>query len=260
MAGVRLQDRVALITAAGSGMGRAAAQLFAREEARVVVVDLSGDAAQETVDSIAGEGGEAIALTCDVADLEQLRAVFDEVEKRYGVLHVLYNHAGIPGAGGLDITEEEWERAIGVNDKSAFFGTAYGIPLLKKAEGKGSIIYTASVSGLVGSPYSPLYSLAKGAIVNFMRGVAIRYAPDGIRANCICPGPVDTPMLPQFFGRGPGVVEADAEMRGYVAATVPLGRPCQPEEIAEAALFLASDAASYVTGVALPVDGGYLAK
>ncbi len=257
-----LSGRVALITAAGSGMGRAGAELFASEGATVVVVDLDIGAAESTVASIEQAGGKALALQCDVADVGQLRAVFDRVEREYGVLHVLYNHAGIPGPAGLeDVQEDEWHHAIDVNIKSAWFGTALGLPLLRKADGKASIIYTASVSGIVGSTMSPLYSMAKGGVVNFARGVALRLAPEGIRANVICPGPIDTPMLPQFFGRTPEqVAHATENMASFMQAAVPLGRAGHPKEIAGAALFLASDLSSYVTGVALPVDGGYTAR
>jgi NAD(P)-dependent dehydrogenase (short-subunit alcohol dehydrogenase family) len=261
MSGV-LTDRVAVVTAAGSGMGRASAKLFAAEGATVVVVDLSQDAATAVAGEIEQAGGKAIAQTCDVSDTAQLKAVFDLVEKEFGVLHVLFNHAGIPGSAGLeDVSEQDWHHAIDVNMKSAWFGTAYGLPLLKKAEGKGSLIYTASTSGLVGSTMSPLYAMAKGGIVNFARGVALYAAADGVRANVICPGPIDTPMLPQFFGRTEEQRATAAQrMPEFMAAAVPMGRAGDPTEIASAALFLASDASSFITGVPLPVDGGYVAR
>ncbi len=261
MSGV-LADRVAVVTAAGSGMGRASAMLFAEEGATVVVVDLAREAAEAVVGEIEQAGGKAVAETCDVADVAQLKGVFDRIESTFGVLHVLFNHAGIPGPAGIeDVAEEEWHRAIDVNMKSAWFGTAFGLPLLKRAEGKGSLIYTASTSGLVGSTMSPLYAMAKGGIVNFARGVALYAAADGIRANVICPGPIDTPMLPQFFGRTPEArAAADENMPAFMAAAVPMGRAGNPTEIAQAALFLASDASSFITGVPLPVDGGYVAR
>jgi NAD(P)-dependent dehydrogenase (short-subunit alcohol dehydrogenase family) len=241
-------------------MGRAAAELFAREGARVVVADLSEDAANATVAAIEAGGGKALAVACDVSEMAALRALFATVRERYGVLHVLYNHAGMPGGGGLDVTEEEFQRSVDVNMKSAFFGTALAIPLLQKADGHGSIIYTASTSGLVGSPLSPLYSMTKGGVVLLMRAVALRYAKEGIRANAICPGPTATPMLAEFFGRAPGSAEVDDEISGFLETAVPMGRAAAPSEIAEAALWLAGDESSYVTGVALPVDGGYTAR
>ena len=250
-----------MITAAGSGMGRAAALLFAAEGAHVVVVDRDADAAGRTVADIASAGGAASVEVCDVSDVEALRAMFGRVDAAHGVLHALWSHAGIPGAAGFDITEEEWYRAIDVNMKSAFFCTSFGVPLLRKAGGKGSLVYTASVSGLVGSPYSPLYSMAKGGIVNFTRATAVALAKDGIRANVICPAAIDTPMLPLFFGRTTSDQSAiDAEMQGFIAATVPLGRAGTTGEIAATVLWLASDDSSFVTGVALPVDGGFTAR
>jgi NAD(P)-dependent dehydrogenase (short-subunit alcohol dehydrogenase family) len=261
MSGV-LADRVAIVTAAGSGMGRASALLFAEEGATVVVVDLAREAAETVAGEIEQAGGRAVTETCDVADVDQLRGMFERVERTFGVLHVLYNHAGIPGPAGIeDVSEEDWHRAIDVNMKSAWFGTALGLPLLKRAGGKGSIIYTASTSGLVGSTMSPLYAMAKGGIVNFARGVALYTAGDGVRANVICPGPIDTPMLPQFFGRTPEArAQAEQNMSSFMKSAVPMGRAGDPAEIAQAALFLASDASSFVTGVPLPVDGGYVAR
>jgi NAD(P)-dependent dehydrogenase (short-subunit alcohol dehydrogenase family) len=255
---VRLQDRVAMVTAAGSGMGRAGARRFAEEGAHIIVTDIDESAAKETVSLIEADGGSAEPHQLDVADLRQIDAVIEAVDRSRGALHVLYDHAGIPGAAGMEIPEEEFDLAIDVNLKGAFYVAAKAIPLLRRAEGKGSIIFTASISGIVGSPFSPLYSMSKGGIVLLMRSLALMLAPDGIRANAICPGPIDTPMLPRFFGREPGADVADL-MKGFMSA-VPLGRAGQPQEIANAALFLASDESSFMTGVALPVDGGYVAR
>ncbi len=254
---MRLRDRVALVTAGGSGMGRAGSRRFAQEGAHVIVTDLDESAAKETATLIEADGGSAEAHQLDVRDLGQITSLFQEVERTHGVLHVLYNHAGIPGAAGLDVTSEEFDFAVDINLKGAFFVAQAAVDLLKRAEGKGSIIFTASISGIVGSPFSPLYSMTKGGIVLLMKSLALALAPD-IRCNAICPGPVDTPMLPQFFGREPGANVADL-MQGFLSV-VPLGRPSQPEEIANAALFLACDESSFVTGVPLPVDGGYIAR
>ncbi|MGE3619195.1 MAG: SDR family NAD(P)-dependent oxidoreductase [Acidimicrobiia bacterium] len=256
---MRLEGRIAVVTAGASGMGRASALRFAQEGATVVIADLDGDAAESVAAEIVEGGGRADALATDVADDGQLKAVFDFVEKTYGVLHVLYNNAGIPGAGGVDITEEQWETAVDINMKSHFFGCKYAIPLLEAAEGKGSVIFTASTAGIVGSAMGPLYCLTKGGVVLLMRALALAYAPKGIRFNAVCPGPIQTPMLPRFFSRETNH-EVEKRIPDFIAAAVPLGRPGQPEEIASAVAFLASDDASFVTGVALPVDGGYLAK
>ncbi len=156
------------------------------------------------------------------------------------------------------MSEADWQRNLDVNVKSAFYGASLGYELLKRAEGKGSITFTASTSALIGSPSSPIYSLTKGAIVSFTRALALKGAPDGIRANVICPGSVETPMLAQFFGREPGADVADL-MSSFIA-NIPLGRAAQPAEIASVVAFLASDDAAMVTGVAIPVDGGLVAK
>lgn len=253
----RLEGRIALITAAGSGMGRASAHRFAEEGAHVIVADLDAEKARTVAGEITDGGGAAESVACDVSDVEQIRALIDRVERDHGVLHVLFNHAGIPGKAGLEMSEEDFDFTTNVNLKGAFFATSFAEPLLTKAEGKGSIIYTASTSGLVGSPFSPLYSMTKGGIVVYMKSVAKRLGPAGIRANAICPAMIDTPMLSQFFGREEGADIDD--LKGKFMQNVPLNRSAKPEEMAAAAAFLASDDASWVTGVALPVDGGLLA-
>ncbi|MBM3679242.1 MAG: SDR family oxidoreductase [Actinobacteria bacterium] len=259
MAGGRLEGRVAVVTAAGSGMGRAGAIRFAAEGAHVWVTDLDGTAAEETVAAIAAAGGSATARQVDVTDVDALRALFAEVDREHGVLHVLWNHAGIPGPAGLAGTEEEWQLTIDVNAKSAYFGTALAEDLLERAAGKASVLFTSSVSGLVASPSGPAYALAKGGIVLLMKSLAVSLGPKGIRCNAICPAAVETPMLRDFF-RGVPAEQHEEFKQSFVAATVPLGRLFSPEEVASVALFLACDDSSAVTGVALPVDGGYTAK
>ncbi|GAA3938507.1 glucose 1-dehydrogenase [Microbacterium soli] len=253
----RLEGRIALITAAGSGMGRAGALRFAQEGAHVIVSDLDGAAAEKVVAEISASGGSATARQLDVSDLNALKDVFDQIEQDHGLLHVLYNHAGVPGAAGLEVSPEQYAKTMDINLRSAFFATQYAVPLLRKAAPHASIIFTSSTSGMVGSPFSPLYSLAKGGITIFMKAVAKRLGPDGIRSNALLPAMIETPMLSQFFGREPG---ADIEeAKSAFAQNVPLGRAGSPDEVAAAAAFLASDDASWITGTALPLDGGLLA-
>jgi NAD(P)-dependent dehydrogenase (short-subunit alcohol dehydrogenase family) len=254
----RFEDRVAAVIGGGSGMGRAICHRLAAEGAYVHVADLNGGAAKAVTEEIIGHGDAAQAEQVDATSVADLRALFDRIDNQHGRLHVLHNQVGMPGPAGIDVSDEDWQRNMDVNVKSAFYGATLAYELLKRAEGKASITFTASTSALVGSPYSPIYSLTKGAIVAFTRAIALYGAPDGIRANVVCPGSVDTPMLPQFFGREPGADVAD--LMGAFIANIPLGRAAQPEEIASVVAFLASDDAAMVTGVAIPVDGGMVAK
>ena len=254
-----LEGRVALITAAGSGMGRAAALRFADEGAHVIATDLDGETAEETAVLGRAGGGSITARPLDVTDLAALRALVDDIEREHGVLHVLYNHAGSPGPAGLGAPEHEFALAIDVNVKSAYYLTSYAADLLRKADGKGSVIFTASVSAITGSPGSPMYSMVKGGVVQMMKSMALAFAADGVRCNAVCPASVQTPMLRKFVDRGNKGI-TDEEMAGFAKATIPLGRAATPEEIASVAYFLASDDAAFVTGVAIPVDGGYTAR
>jgi NAD(P)-dependent dehydrogenase (short-subunit alcohol dehydrogenase family) len=254
----RLKDKVAIITAAGSGMGRASALLFAQEGAKVVVSDIDRSRGQETVKHIKEAGGEATFVQADVSKVLDMERMVKASVDTYGKLNILYNHAGMPGAFKLEgVSEEEWQTSIEVNAKGSFFATKYAVPEMRKI-GVGSVIFTASTAGLVGSSYSPVYSFAKGGIVNMTKSLALLLAPDNIRVNCICPGMTDTPMTLGFMG--PGTDEEKEERRSLFLKTVPLGRMARPEEMAYATLFLASDESSFVTGIALPVDGGWTAR
>ena len=252
-----LKDKVALITAGASGMGRAGAETFAREGAHVIVADVNESAAKETVAGIEAEGGSATAAVVDVRDLDALRDLAETTTNEHGRLHVLYNNVGIPGAAGLDLTAEEWDTGLEINARASFFLSGYLVDAMKAAQG-ASVIFTSSTSGLVGSPYSPMYSFTKGGVIALVRSMALAYATDGIRVNAIAPGSVETPGLPGFF-RIDDPEEIERRKEAFFA-TIPMGRASQPEEIAQVALFLASDMSSYITGVTIPVDGGITAK
>jgi NAD(P)-dependent dehydrogenase (short-subunit alcohol dehydrogenase family) len=240
-------------------LGRAAATLVAAEGAHVYATDIREDAAQETVAAIAQGGGTAVARGHDVTDTDAIRRLFDDVGAEHGRLHVLYNHAGSPGPSGLGASADDWDALVDLNLKSAYYATSYAADLLRAAEGTGSVVFTASVSALTGSPYSPLYSMAKGGIVAMVRALALAFAADGVRCNAICPASVQTPMLRGFLDRkNEGI--SDEQMAEFARATIPLGRAARPEEIAQVALFLASDQSSFVTGTAIPVDGGFTAR
>lgn len=252
-----LKDKIALVTAGASGMGRAGAVAFAREGAHVIVVDLNESAAKETVAGIEGSRGSAEYAVVDVRDLGALKALANRVTSQHGKLHVLYNNVGVPGAAGLDLTEEEWDLGLEINGRASFFLSGYLMDALKAADG-ASIIFTSSTSGLVGSPFSPMYSFTKGGVIALVRSMALAHATDKIRVNAIAPGSVETPGLPGFF-RIDDPEEIERRKAAFFA-TIPMGRAAAPAEIAEVALFLASDMASYVTGVTIPVDGGITAK
>jgi NAD(P)-dependent dehydrogenase (short-subunit alcohol dehydrogenase family) len=255
---MELAERVAVVTAGGSGIGRATSLKFAEAGAAVAVVDIDGESAQGTVSAIEDAGGQGSAHAVDCSDSAALKELFADLGDRYPRLDILFNHAGIPNRHGIaDVEDADFDRAVDVNLRSGFFATRYALPLLKRSGDGGSIVFTASTSGIVGSATSPLYSMTKHGVVGLVHSLAQSLADDGIRVNAVCPGPVKTPMLPGFMGKGPEETDWVAEHYGSDNA---LKRVAQPEEIAEAVLFLASDRSSYITGVPLPVDAGFLAK
>ncbi|WP_380674979.1 SDR family oxidoreductase [Salinigranum sp. GCM10025319] len=247
----RLDDTAAAITGAGSGMGRATATLFAEHGADVAVVDVDGDAAAETVDRIdsADVPGSAIPVTADVTDAAAVERFVDRTVEAFGAIDVLHNNAGIPmrSTPVEDVTEETWDRVLDVNLKSAFLGAKHAVPRMRE-RGEGVILNTASTAGIRPRTGLSAYCASKGGMITLTKQLAHELAGDGIRVNAICPVATDTEMLPQFA--------ADELRVEDMLDTIPLGRLAEPTDIAEAALFLASDAASMITGTALEVDGG----
>jgi NAD(P)-dependent dehydrogenase (short-subunit alcohol dehydrogenase family) len=250
-----LANKVALITGAASGIGRATAQLFAREGASIAIADLNATAAKTLTKEITSTGHRAIFEPTDVTSEPDCRRIVERTLNEFGRIDILFNNAGIiRRATVIDLNEQDWDRVMAVNVKSIFLMSKHVIPVMEKAGG-GSIINTASGWGLAGGAKAAVYCASKGAVVLLTKAMAIDHGPQKIRVNCICPGDTDTAMLrteAQQLGE-PG----DNFLKE--AAHRPLGRVGKPEEIAQAALYLASDASSFVTGTALVVDGGGLA-
>ena len=247
----RLEGKVCVITGAGGGMGREAALVFSAEGARVCVADVDGAAAERT----AAEARDAFALEVDVSDETSVRRMYDETAARYGAVHVLYNNAGISPADDGSILETDvdaWQRVQDVNTKGVYLCCKHGIPHVLDAGG-GSVINVASFVALVGAATSQIsYTASKGAVLALSRELAVQFARRGVRVNALCPGPVETPLLLRIFGDDP-----DAYERRRIH--LPMGRLAKPREIVAAALFLASDDASYVNGATFVVDGGLTA-
>ncbi len=248
----RLDGKVAVITGAGGGMGREAAILFTEEGAKVCAADVNGEAAEETV---ALCSGEALAVTVDVADEKQVVSMYAQTAERFGGIDVLYNNAGIsPGddASVLETSVDAWQRVQDVNTKGVFLCCKHGIPHLL-GRGGGSVINVASFVALVGAATSQIsYTASKGAVLSMSKELAVQFARQGVRVNALCPGPVETPLLLALFGDDPAALERRR-------IHWPTGRLARPREIVNAALFLASDESSYVTGATFQVDGGLTA-
>jgi NAD(P)-dependent dehydrogenase (short-subunit alcohol dehydrogenase family) len=247
----RLESKVCVITGAGGGMGRDAALLFSQEGASVCVADVDGEAAEET----ARECRDAFAIRVDVADEQSVQDMYAATADRYGGIDVLYNNAGISPADDASILETEpeaWDRVLDVNAKGVYHCCKHGIPYLLE-RGGGSVINVASFVALVGAATSQIaYTASKGAVLSLSRELAVQFARAGVRVNALCPGPVETPLLLRIFGDDPAAYERRR-------IHLPMGRLAKPREIVNAALFLASDESSYVTGSTFLVDGGLTA-
>ena len=243
--------QVALVTGAASGIGRASARLFAEAGAKVVVADIDLPMADETAALVTAAGGEAVAVEVDVADGPSVKAMVDTTIERFGRLDIAHNNAGIMGAGAdiIDMDDAVWQRGIDVMLTGVFLCMKHEIPHMIE-RGKGAVINTSSGAGLIGFPGQANYVAAKHGVIGLTRSAALEYITRGVRINAICPGTARSRMVDEWMD---GSAEAEAE----VAALHPIGRIAEPEEIARAALWLASDASSFVVGVALPVDGGY---
>jgi NAD(P)-dependent dehydrogenase (short-subunit alcohol dehydrogenase family) len=254
---VRLANKVALITGAGSGIGKATATLFAKEGAKISVADLDEKGGKATVNVIKNAGGEAIFTKCDVTNEADVRATVDRTVEAYGKIDILFNNAGVEYVCSIfDTDEENWNRIMNINAKGVFLCTKHVAAVMKKNR-SGSIINAGSVAGLVATPLNVAYCASKGAVVMMTKAMAIELAPFGIRVNATCPASIVTPLMDReiaAYGKPREVSEKE------VIGAHPIGRMGNPEEVAYAALYLASDDSSFVTGSNLMVDGGYTAQ
>jgi NAD(P)-dependent dehydrogenase (short-subunit alcohol dehydrogenase family) len=252
-----LQNKVALVTGGASGIGRAAALAFAREGARVVVSDVDGTGGEQTVQAIRVAGGEAIFVRADVSKPDQVEALANKVLEVWDRLDCAFNNAGIQGqiATTVDCNDDNWDRIIATNLKGVWLCMKHEIPLMLR-DGGGAIVNTASNFGLVGSAGMPAYAASKHGVLGVTKVAALEYAALGVRVNAVCPGPVKTPLSEGVLREHP---EAE-RMVEAIMSRLPVRRWGLPEEVAEAVVWLCSEAASFVTGAMLPVDGAYVAQ
>ncbi len=251
----RLDGKVAAITGAGSGIGLAIAERFAQQGARIAVLEIDEAAAQRAVEGLRSSGCDAVAIACDVTKADSVKAAFAQIEARFARLDVLINNAGIGHVGACEATEEtDFDRMFSVNVKGVYLCTKAALPLLKAT--RGVICNMASIASLIGVADRFAYSMTKGAVLTMTKSIAIDYLAHGIRCNCVCPARIHTPFVDGYLQKNyPG---REAEMFQKLAAWQPMGRMGTPQEVADLVLFLCSDEAGFLTGQAVPLDGGKL--
>ncbi|MGZ3725920.1 MAG: SDR family oxidoreductase [Pseudobdellovibrio sp.] len=249
-----MQGKVVFVTGAANGIGRAAAVAFANQGAAVAIVDANSDAGLQTADIIAKSGGKSHFIKCDVSNATEVKMAVDETVKKFGRLDMAFNNAGIEGEQGLtpDSSEENWNRVINVNLKGVWLCMKYQIPQMLK-QGGGSIVNCSSIAGLIGFPGIPAYTASKHGVIGLTKTAALEYAKSNIRVNAVCPGVIETAMIERF-------THGEAQIRQQLAAGEPVGRVGQPQEVADAVVWLSSGGSSFVTGQALAVDGGWVAQ
>ncbi len=256
---MRLKDKIGIVTAAASGMGRAGALRFAKEGAAVGIVDIDEAGVAAVVAEIEQAGGRVKGIVADLTDDNASRSIVQETARAFGGLDFVWNHVGHPGPASVEgIDMADFDLAVTLNLRTVFVTTEAALPELR-ARGGGGLLFTASSSGLSGSQFSPVYSAVKHGVVGLVRALAKRHGRENIRVNAICPGPIDTPMLRVFVARPDQQSTQGMDKEELVRSRggqTPLGRPGTAEEVANAALFLLSDEASFITGAAIPVDGG----